>query len=68
VEVLLAHDNDKVAIYKLSINNLKECGQTVAAKLVKNALITPTCATKFLTKYKKFSISRTDAPSVPGVD
>jgi hypothetical protein len=33
--------------------SLKEYGQTDAAKLVKNAMITPTSATKFLTTYKK---------------
>jgi hypothetical protein len=68
VEVLLAHDNDKTAIYKLSISSLKESGQTDAAKLVKNALISPTCATKFLTTYKKFSISPTDAASITRID
>jgi hypothetical protein len=47
VEVLLAHANDNTAIYKLSINSLKESGQTDVAKLVKNALSSPTCATKY---------------------
>jgi hypothetical protein len=68
VEVLLAHDNDRTAVYKSSTNSLKESGQTDVAKLVKNALISPTCATKFLTTYKKFSISPTDAASITGID
>jgi hypothetical protein len=38
-------------------DNLNKSGQMNAAKLVMNAIITPTHATKFLTTHEKFSIS-----------
>lgn len=58
----------QIYIYKLLVNSLKESGQTDVAKLVNNALISPTCAVECLTTYKKFSISPTDATSITGIN
>jgi hypothetical protein len=68
VKVLLAHDNNKTAIYKLSMNSLTKYAQTNENKLIKNALIFPACATKFLATYKMFSIVPTDAVSITVID